>query len=141
MGASSIVNNVDTIAYTNYTPGSKMGTQYGLTNITSGKQKQLASLQTKMNALTGSLNSLTGKYNTSSYQADTQTTANVNGVNNHLKTIKQTNNQIKGFGSDIAENILNDSDIVVLQKNYSYLFWSILAVSTVLISMNIAKKS
>ena len=141
MGASSIVNNVDTITYTNYTPGSKMGTQYGLTNITSSKQKQLASLQTKMNALTGSLNSLTGKYNTSSYQADTQTTANVNGVNNHLKTIKQTNNQIKGFGSDIAENILNDSDIVVLQKNYSYLFWSILAVSTVLISMNIAKKS
>jgi len=36
--------------------------------------------------------------------------------------------------------ILNDSDIVVLQKNYSYLFWTILATGTVLVTMNIAKK-
>ena len=141
MGASSLVNNVDTISYANYSPGTTMNAQYGLTNVTGSKQKQLTELQTKMNALTSSLNSLTGKYNTSSSQADTQTTTNVNGVNSYLNTIKQTNDKIKGFGSDIAENILNDSDIVVLQKNYSYLFWSILAVSTVLISMNIAKKS
>ena len=141
MGASSLVNNVDTISYANYSPGTTMNAQYGLTNVTGSKQKQLTELQTKMNALTSSLNSLTGKYNTSSSQADTQTTTNVNGVNSYLNTIKQTIDKIKGFGSDIAENILNDSDIVVLQKNYSYLFWSILAVSTVLISMNIAKKS
>ena len=36
--------------------------------------------------------------------------------------------------------ILKDSDIVVLQKNYNYLFWSILAAGTVLVSMNIVKK-
>jgi hypothetical protein len=36
--------------------------------------------------------------------------------------------------------ILDDSDIVVLQKNYDYLFWSILAVGAVIISMNIVKK-
>jgi len=28
----------------------------------------------------------------------------------------------------------------VLQKNYDYLFWSILAVGTVLVSMNVLKK-
>jgi hypothetical protein len=37
------------------------------------------------------------------------------------------------------DNILNDSDIVILQKNYNYLFWSILAAGTVLVSMNLAR--
>ena len=140
MGASSLVNNVDTIAYANYSPGTTMNAQYGLTNVTGSKQRQLSELQTKLDVLTGRLNSLSGKYDTGSYQADTQTTTNVNGVNNYLNTIKQTNNKIKDFNSNIVENILKDSDIVVLQKNYNYLFWSILAVSTVLISMNISKK-
>ena len=39
-----------------------------------------------------------------------------------------------------VDRILDDSDIVVLQKNYDYLFWSILAAGTVLVSMNIVKK-
>ena len=34
--------------------------------------------------------------------------------------------------------ILENSDIVVLQKNYEYMFWSILAAGTVLVAMNIA---
>jgi hypothetical protein len=147
MGASSLVNNVDTITYTNYTPGTKMNSQYGLTNVTSSKQKQLKSLETKLQALTGSLNSLTEKYDKGTDEADNQTNINVQnitrveGFNDYLTTIKQNNDEIKKFDSDITENILKDSDIVVLQKNYSYLFWSILAVSTVLVSMNIVKKS
>ena len=140
MGASSLVNNVDTIAYANYSPGTTMNAQYGLTNVTGSKQRQLSELQTILDVLTSRLNSLSGKYDTGSYQADTQASTNANGVNNYLNTIEQTNNKIKDFNSNIVENILKDSDIVVLQKNYNYLFWSILAVSTVLISMNISKK-
>ena len=139
-GASNLINNVDTISYANYSPGTTMNAQYGLTNVTGSKQKQLSELQTKLDALTGKLNLLSGKYDTGSYQADTQSSTNANGVNNYLNTIKQTNNKIKDFNSNIVENILKDSDIIVLQKNYNYLFWSILAVSTVLISMNLAKK-
>jgi hypothetical protein len=124
-----------------------MNSQYGLTNVTSSKQKQLKSLETKLQALTGSLNSLTEKYDKGTDEADNQTNINVQnitrveGFNDYLTTIKQNNDEIKKFDSDITENILKDSDIVVLQKNYSYLFWSILAVSTVLVSMNIVKKS
>ena len=42
--------------------------------------------------------------------------------------------------SENMNNIVSDSDIVVLQKNYNYLFWTILATGTVLISMNMIKK-
>lgn len=140
MGASSVVNNVDTIAYKNYTLGTNMNTQYGLTNVTGSKQTQLSELRVKLNALTSKLNSLTGKYDNGTYQANSQSSANIDGVNDYLKKIHNNNNTIKDFNSNVIENILKDSDIIVLQKNYNYLFWSILAVSTVLISMNIAKK-
>ena len=35
------------------------------------------------------------------------------------------------------DKILEDSDIVVLQKNYDYLFWTILAAGSVVVAMNI----
>ena len=38
-----------------------------------------------------------------------------------------------------VQNIVNDSDIMVLQENYKYLFWSILAAGTVLVAMNLNK--
>ena len=42
--------------------------------------------------------------------------------------------------ADILIGLLDDSDIAVLQKNYDYLFWSILATGTVVVAMNIVKK-
>ena len=47
---------------------------------------------------------------------------------------------VTGETNGNIHNILTDSDIVVLQKNYDYLFWSILAGGAVLVSMNIVKK-
>jgi hypothetical protein len=38
------------------------------------------------------------------------------------------------------DGIIRDSDITVLKENYNYLFWSILAVGTVLVTMNVTKK-
>jgi hypothetical protein len=38
-------------------------------------------------------------------------------------------------------NILKDTDIIVLQKNTSFLFWSILTVGIVLISINIINRN
>ena len=38
------------------------------------------------------------------------------------------------------DTIVHNSDIVVLQKNYSYLLWSILAIGTVIVSMNVVRK-
>ena len=37
--------------------------------------------------------------------------------------------------------MLQDSDIDVLQKNYEYLLWSILAAGSVLVAMNITKNA
>jgi hypothetical protein len=49
---------------------------------------------------------------------------------NEYNTIEVTN----------INGILSDSDITVLQENYSYLFWSILAVAVVVITINAIRK-
>jgi hypothetical protein len=42
--------------------------------------------------------------------------------------------------TDNYDKIVNDSDIVVLQRNSSFLLWSILAVGTVVVSMSVVRK-
>jgi hypothetical protein len=89
--------------------------------------------------LTSQMNGYTNQFSTGTESLNSQSSKNMEGLGDYLKDFKKTNNNIKNFNTNI-ENILNDSDITVLQKNYDYLFWSILAAGTVLITMNIAKK-
>lgn len=52
-------------------------------------------------------------------------------------------NNIEGMQNlsiDDIDGMLNDSDLIVLQQNYSYFLWSILAVGTVAATINIMKK-
>jgi len=139
IGVLNTVNNIDTITYQKYAKGGPVGNEYGLANATSTQKQELENLQSTMNSLANQISTLTGQFGESSEQATMQTQTNVQGLQDYLQDMKKTDNKIKGFNTNI-ENILNDSDIVVLQKNYEYLFWSILAAGTVLVTMNLVKK-
>ena len=137
-GISQTTKNIDSIRYQNYVVSSETDS-YGLANATSSQQQQLSQLQTQLDQLTLQLTKLTGEYGNGSSEAESQVETNVKGVQNYLNEIKLNDTKIKGFNTTM-DNILNDSDIVVLQKNYDYLFWSILAIGSVIVSMNIMKK-
>jgi hypothetical protein len=139
IGVPSTTNNTDSITYNNYTNGGALSNEYGLANATSVQQQQLAQLQTQMNLLSNQISGLTTEFGDGSQTAATQMTANVQGVGEYLTDLTQTNKKIKNYNTSI-DNILQDSDITVLQKNYDYLFWSILAAGSVLVAMNIVKK-
>jgi hypothetical protein len=139
IGVPKTVTNIDSIAYYNYKNGGKIGNSYGLANVTSAQKSQLSQLQTRLDLLTSEINKYTDKFDNGSNLLNNQANKNIQGLGDYLKDFEQTNNNIKNFNTNI-ENILNDSDITVLQKNYDYLFWSILATGTVLVTMNIAKK-
>ena len=63
---------------------------------------------------------------------------NTNIIFNTNVNIKNVNSLLLPYNIDEnIENIVNDSDIVVLQENYKYMFWTTLAVGTVLLTMNI----
>jgi hypothetical protein len=139
IGVPGTVVNIDSILYDNYKNGGTLANSYGLANATSVQKEQISQLQSKLNLLTSQINGYTNKFSSGTESLNSQSSKNIKGLGDYLNNFKNTNNNIKNLNSANIENILNDSDITVLQKNYDYLFWSILATGTVLITMNIAK--
>jgi hypothetical protein len=139
VGALSTTNNIDTVKYQNYVSSSSSTNPFSIYNMTSVQQQQLSQLQGQLDLLSNQITNLTGNFGSGTNLAETQMGVNVLGVDDYLTDLSDTNNKIVGFDTH-ADNILNDSDIVVLQKNYEYLFWSILATGSVLVAMNIVKK-
>lgn len=139
IGVTNITNKTDSISYQNYINGGNLDKQYGLVNATSIQKQQLAQLQTRMNLLSSQISDLTTRFGNGSNTAEFQSKTNVKGIGNYLTELNNTNIKITNFPSSM-DNILDDSDIVVLQKNYDYYFWTILAAGTVVVSMNIVKQ-
>lgn len=140
IGVQNTTNNIDTVLYQNYINGGAIDESYGLTKATSVQKQQLQQMQTKMNLLSNQINNLTNQFSSGGQQVQQQSQTNLQEINKYVKDIKKTNKKIQNYNSSNYENILQDSDIVVLKQNYDYLFWSIIAITTVIISMNIVKK-
>ena len=116
-----------------------MGNEYGLANATATQKQQLSQLESQLKLLSSQLSSYTTDFGQGTYQSTDQAKKNVSGIQDYLTGIQTANTTIQNMNTTNIENILKDSDIVVLQKNYDYLFWSILAVGTVLVAMNVGK--
>jgi len=138
IGVPSVTFNTDSVTYKNYINGGEMNEEYGLANVTSEEKKQLLKLQIKLNTLSTQLSNFTAKFGTGTDLLENQSKKNVQGIDNYLSNLTNTNTKITNYPVNI-DNILNDSDIDALQKNYDYLFWTILATGTLLITMNMIK--
>jgi hypothetical protein len=139
-GSSSNTANIDSNMYDNYKAAGKHTMADGLKNATATQRQMLSQLQTKLNLLGSQISGYTGNFNKGLQESQTQSSANIQGIKDYIQEIDVVNNKINSFDSNV-ENILNDTDIVVLQRNYEYLFWTILAAGTVLVAMNIVKKT
>jgi hypothetical protein len=142
IGVSQNTINTDTNTFQNYNSGTKMNSSYGI-KLTSVQKQQIDQLQTKLNLLSSAISGTTTNFQMGTISAENQSEKNVSGIENYLEDINNINDNIQTLTSQNSgniQNILNDSDIVVLQKNYTYLLWSILAAGTVLVSMNVVKK-
>ena len=142
VGVSMNVNNIDSISYQNYIDGGEFNNTYGLANATAEQKQQLTDMETQMNSLASSMSNTLNKFKNNTNLVSNQSTKNVKGINAYLNDLKNTNKEINNFSENISpsmNNILNDSDILVLQQNYDYLFWAIIASGVVLVSMNVLK--
>jgi hypothetical protein len=140
IGVPATTNNLDTISYQNYLKGGAVGDKYGLSKANSVEKQQLSDLETRLSLITSNINKFTNLFEQGGTKIDNQLISNIPGTDEYLKELGLTNAQIKDTSTTI-NRVLDDSDIVVLQKNYDYLFWSILAAGAVLVSMNIVKKN
>jgi hypothetical protein len=139
-GVGTDIRTIDTITYGNYIQSDKNmdNNITGLTKITDTQKKELEQLQTRLNLISSQLNKYTNQFKTGTDAVEQQSIYNNNGIDKYLNEMK--NVVVQKDSMTNIQNILTDTDLLVLQKNYSYLFWSILAVGTVLVSINVMNK-
>ena len=139
-GASSSIKNIDSVTYNGYNnSGEQTGSSYGLSNVSTTQKQELEQIQSTLKSLAQQMSNLNGTFNENEILVNSQSGSNMQSVDKYLIELNKVNKVIKQFKDDNYNNILNDSDIVVLQESYNYMFWSILALGSVLIAMNISK--
>jgi hypothetical protein len=158
LGATNDTMNIDSAQYQFYNKGSQLPKQYGLMIATEADKTELARLEATMKQQSSDISNYINKFNKGTIKSETQADKNLKGLNTYETELDKTNSQInklnsksdneiqkesfKNYGYTTNNNInkiLLDSDIAVLQKNYEYLLWSILAAGSVIITMNISK--
>lgn len=139
-GVSDKIFNIDSITYDNYTKSdTDIGTSYGISNANSVEKQQLDQLKSRLDQLSQQLADNAGSLSKDENSVVNQSNLQTKNIGNYLKEYKNTNNKIKQMSSSVNDNIVHESDLIVLKENYNYYFWSILAVGTVLVTMNITK--
>ena len=148
------INNIDAVRYGSYKKGDVMDENVycGITeeikqdvslyNTVSNKIGQVS------NAITKKLDNVIKDTNKKPREYNKQNVTGVNSKNDNIITkLKIDNlqwiqenygNMKEGFGPNLndIESMLSDADITVLQENYSYIMWSVLAVG--LLSMTVS---
>uniref|UniRef100_A0A6C0DI41 Apple domain-containing protein n=1 Tax=viral metagenome TaxID=1070528 RepID=A0A6C0DI41_9ZZZZ len=142
-GIYNTVNNIDSIQYENYVKGNNnIDVNYGLTNISSVQKKQLQQLEDKLKQLSSQLNMYTNKLSENNNILDVTAKQNINKFNDSVTDFSEVKNKIKSFDTNNnIDNILNQVKINTLQKNYSYIFWCILAIVLLIIAIYISSYS
>jgi hypothetical protein len=146
-GIAPNVNNINSSQFSNYVTngetlsndGSSINGRGGQFNlINPSTNPELNQLNNELTIQGTGINAALNTYNNSDVMVKNQSTANINGIKNYTKDLKKIQKKIQNFDLS-TENILDNSDIVVLQQNYNYMFWTILAIGAVAITMNVSK--
>lgn len=144
-GVPSNTSTVDTIKFSRYTNAGNIGNKtYGISNINFVEKQQLSQIQSRLDMLSSQINKITNTMSDGTQSINNQSKINATGVSNYMDDMKSVEDKIQQYSGESGksanlQNLLNDTDIVTLQRNYEYLFWSILATGTVLVAINVVK--
>lgn len=136
--------NIDSVEYSKYAfGGTTIENTYGLAQITSVQREQLNQLATTLNLLSQQINTLNGQlqHNVTSVNNQLSTNSSAQKAYVHDIELNHNNETARHEMSTNIQNMLNDSNIVTLQKNYSYILLSILAAASILVAMNVIKNN
>jgi hypothetical protein len=142
MGVSNEIKNIDSVEYSKYSKnGKSVGKAYGIATVSRVQKQKLQQLQSKLDSLAQQMVDLTGIFDENDLLINSQSTVNRKSLDRYLLELEKTREDTSDF-HDFNNNdvMVNDSGIVVLQENYQYMFWSILAIAIVIVAMNVVKK-
>jgi hypothetical protein len=151
---NNTIVNVDTIQYDNYIKGNQMtpDTQCNASVVSQEDKQKYESIKSKLLILgqdiINKMEILNNKGNNTYEMLNTNSQQFKKDLENYKltnykiqKEINLQSNNIEGMQNmNDLNGMLTDSDIKVLQSNYSYIMWSILAVGVLTITINTMKK-
>ena len=163
---SSKIINVDTIQYGNYVKGDEMTseTECNVSLVSQEEQIKLDKIKNELYLLGEDITSKMENLYNNDKKIYEKMHMNAEQFNKNLEKYKatntkireeinlQSNNNIEGMQNYLSttnskklnmndlNGMLSDTDLIVLQENYSYILWSILAVGLLTITINIMKK-
>lgn len=141
IGISGELSNVDSVKFKNYKKTDKIiSGQFGLRNATALEKQQVENLKTRLDLISKQITDLSGTLHTNDLSVTGQSLTDTNSLFGLVNNTKKNIDSINIFNTNM-DNILKDSDIALLYENYNYLFWSILATGTVIVSLNVMNKS
>jgi hypothetical protein len=132
-GISKNMTSVGSAVYNGYEIGTKF------TPDTVGFHKEDAA-RGALNVKTKTLLDKSSKYEGNIKKVQTQYKKNNDYYTQYSKENKPSEVINAAIDNDNYMKIVDDSDMAVLQKNTTYLIWSILAVGTVLVSMSVIRR-
>jgi len=139
-GINDVVNNIDSIRFDNYVKYTPNNLNFNLNAINSVQKKQLQQLETRLKQLSDQMSGNTNNLLNIHNNIQLNTEKNTKLFNKNIKDVYSTNHQIKNFDlNNNLDNMLKATEIKTLQENYSYMFWSIIAITSVLVAINIKK--
>ena len=140
---SKKIENIDSFQWGNYpNSGSKMtpGTQCGLSKVIAPDNQSLDQIRSRLVDVAEKLVEKITYLETMNIDLNNQMGIDKNVLKQNLQQYKDVVTKYKkSFDMTNINGIMADSDIVVLKENYTYVFWSILAISVVIIAMNLLR--
>jgi chromosome segregation ATPase len=117
----------------------------GLAFATSGQQSNLQTLRDQLQKISAQIVDKINALDTENSSINTNMADFKQQYKQNLSSYNSTTNKINKLNEKKDDNTLNsmasDSDIIVLQENYKYLFWSIFAVSLLTFTLSNINKN
>jgi hypothetical protein len=153
---SNAVSDVDTLQYDNYVKGDQMTpeTQCNVSLVSQQDQMNYDNIKSqlvilgqdiasKMENLYNQDKNIYKKLNMNEtqFKKDIENYKTINmKISKELELDSNSNNMEGMINMNDINGMLSNTDLIVLQENYNYIFWSVLAIGIVTITINIMKK-
>lgn len=137
------INNIDTNTWENYFKDGNMSPSYicGIEKLNETKNVDLTSLKIQIANLANQIVFKMNNLQSITLNLNDESAAIKSKLLNNLDYYKEIQSEFSKYtNNNNMNNILSETDIEVLKGNYNYMFWSILAIAFVIITINITKK-
>uniref|UniRef100_A0A6C0DDD2 Uncharacterized protein n=1 Tax=viral metagenome TaxID=1070528 RepID=A0A6C0DDD2_9ZZZZ len=138
------IESIDSNQWKNYSKGANMTSQTkcSLTKAISGQNNKIMELQNKITQVGGEIIIILNNLKKQTDDVKSKIGINSDKIDSDLVMYNKTINDIQNYknSEDNMNNIVKDTNLLVLYQNYNYMFWSILAISTMIISMKVMGK-